>query len=88
MPFKYYRKEIRCCSHQSYEPFGDKKIEKNILINEDCQVGLDTIEDQSIDLICTDLPFGQTARNNWDFVIPMSDYVILSNKIIYEKDNL
>lgn len=37
-------------------------------------------------MICTDLPFGQTARNNWDFVIPMNDYVKLGNKIIYEKD--
>lgn len=28
----------------------------------------------------------QTARNKWDTVIPFNDYVILNNKIYYEKD--
>lgn len=55
-------------------------------MNEDCRTGLDVIEDNSIDLICTDLPYGQTSRNKWDFVIPMNDYVTMGNKVIYEKD--
>lgn len=35
------------------------------------------IEDKSIDLICTDLPYGQTARNKWDIVIPFNEYIEL-----------
>lgn len=56
------------------------------MINEDCRIGLDIVQDKSIDLICTDLPFGQTARNKWDFVIPMNDYVLINSRVIYEDD--
>ena len=31
---------------------------------------MNKIPDNSIDFICTDLPYGQTARNKWDSVIP------------------
>lgn len=46
------------------------------------------IPDKSVDAIVTDLPFGQTARNKWDSVIPFNDYVIFKNKIAYWEDFL
>lgn len=36
------------------------------------------IQECSIDLILCDLPFGQTARNRWDSVIPFNDYVVIT----------
>nr|DAT63180.1 MAG TPA: adenine-specific methyltransferase [Caudoviricetes sp.] len=36
----------------------------------DCFDGFKLIDDESIDMILTDLPYGQTARNKWDSVIP------------------
>lgn len=53
---------------------------------------MDNIPDKSIDAIITDLPFGQTARNSWDIVIPFNDYVIIEvrkkSKIFYRDDFL
>ena len=50
------------------------------------------IPDQSIDAIITDLPFGQTARNSWDIVIPFNDYIIIEvrkkPKVFYKEDFL
>ncbi len=43
------------------------------------------IDDKSIDLICTDLPYQQT-HNYWDTIIPFKDYVTINNKIYYETD--
>ena len=40
------------------------------LYNEDCLNGMTTINTRSIDMILCDLPYGQTARNKWDVVIP------------------
>lgn len=60
--------------------------EINKIYNEDCLVGMADIEDKSIDMICTDLPYGQTARNKWDSVIPFRDYVIIENKRYYDTD--
>lgn len=40
------------------------------LYNEDCLDGMASIKPQSIDMILCDLPYGQTARNKWDVVIP------------------
>lgn len=48
----------------------DQMIAINKIYNEDCLDGMQKIDDKSIDLICTDLPYGQTARNKWDSVIP------------------
>ena len=31
---------------------------------------MEKIDDKSIDMICTDLPYEQTARNEWDRIIP------------------
>ena len=45
-------------------------IELNKIYNEDCLEGMKRIPDKSIDMILCDLPYGVTARNKWDFVIP------------------
>lgn len=50
------------------------------LINDDCMSALKRIKDKSIDLIICDLPYGITARNKWDTIIPMEDYCIINNK--------
>lgn len=52
----------------------DQMIAINKIYNEDCLDGMQKIDDKSIDLICTDLPYGQTARNKWDSVIPFEQY--------------
>lgn len=44
-------------------------MEKNVIYNEDCLVGMKKIPDDSIDMILCDLPYGTTA-NKWDSVIP------------------
>lgn len=47
------------------------KINKDIqIINGDCLEVMSEIPDGSIDLIVCDLPYGQTARNRWDIIIP------------------
>ncbi len=50
------------------------------------------IPDKSIDCIITDLPFGQTAHNAWDIVIPFNDYVTKEirkkSKVFYKEDFL
>lgn len=48
---------------------GDK-IEYNKICNVDCVEGMKLLPSKSIDMILTDLPYGQTARNKWDIVIP------------------
>lgn len=45
------------------------------LRNGDCLEVLNEVDDKSVDCIITDLPYGQTARNKWDIVIPFNDYV-------------
>jgi site-specific DNA-methyltransferase (adenine-specific) len=37
----------------------------------DCLQVMDVIEDKSVDMVLTDLPYGVTARNKWDVVIPL-----------------
>lgn len=44
-------------------------IEKNKIYNEDCLIGMKKIEDKTIDLILTDLPYGIT-KNSKDKKIP------------------
>ena len=58
---------------------------KDILMNIDCLEGMKDIPDKSIDMICTDLPYGQTKRNKWD--VPISFEALWGgyNRII--KDN-
>ena len=47
-------------------------LELNKIYNQDCLDGMKEIDDQSIDLIFTDLPYGQTQRNKWDCIIPFN----------------
>jgi len=47
-------------------------LEINQVYNSDCikENGMCLIDDKSIDLILCDLPYGTTARNKWDHIIP------------------
>lgn len=47
-------------------------LEINKIYNEDCLVGMQKIDDKSIDCIICDLPYGTTACK-WDTIIPLSD---------------
>ena len=40
------------------------------LLQGDCLELLPTIQDNSIDMILADLPYGTTRRNKWDVIIP------------------
>lgn len=59
----------------------DNKIQ---LINGDCLVEMQNIEDRSIDLILCDLPYGTTARNKWDKIIPFASLWREYKRIIKE----
>jgi len=61
-------------------------LELNKVYNEDCisDNGMCLIEDKSIDLILTDLPYG-TTRCKWDTIIPFDELWEQYNRII--KDN-
>lgn len=50
----------------------------------DCFDGFKLIDDESIDMILTDLPYGQTARNKWDSVIPFEPLWKQYKRIIKE----
>lgn len=58
----------------------------------DCLELMNDITDKSVDCIITDLPYGQTARNKWDVVIPFNDYAMIDvkrkQKVMYENDFL
>lgn len=56
----------------------------NRIYNEDCLVGMDKIEDKSIDMILCDLPYG-TTKCKWDIVLPFDELWEQYNRII--KDN-
>ena len=45
-------------------------VELNRIYNEDCLEGMKRIPDGSVDMILCDLPYGTTARNKWDCIIP------------------
>jgi site-specific DNA-methyltransferase (adenine-specific) len=51
-------------------------MKTNILYNEDCLIGMQKIENKSIDCIFCDLPFGIT-KNKWDNII---DFDLLWNQ--------
>ena len=55
------------------------------LIKGDCLDIMKDIPDKSIDMILCDLPYGQTARNKWDVIIPFDKLWEQYNRII--KDN-
>ena len=45
-------------------------LELNQIYNMDCIEGMKLIDDKSVDMIFVDLPYGVTAQNKWDTVIP------------------
>lgn len=57
------------------------------LINGDALEEMQKIESESIDLICTDLPYG-TTQNKWDVIIPLNDMWNCFNRIIKPKGNI
>lgn len=54
------------------------------IYNEDCLIGMQSIDDKSIDCIICDLPYGQT-QNKWDSIIPFDKLWKQYKRII--KDN-
>lgn len=57
------------------------------LYNGDCLEIMDKLieEGVKVDMVLTDLPYGTTARNKWDIVIPFNDMWRRLNKITYER---
>lgn len=51
----------------------------------DCLELMDSIENNSIDMILCDLPYGITSCD-WDKKIPLVNYIIVDNKILYEDE--
>jgi len=62
-------------------------IEPNTCVKGDCVDVLSYIKDNSVDLICADLPFGITA-NKWDIIIPMDKLWKHYERIIKPKGNI
>lgn len=63
----------------------DFKDKIDRIINADCLEVMPQIPDKSIDLILCDLPYGVTARNEWDSIIPLDKLWDQYSRII--KDN-
>ena len=59
-------------------------MELNKIYNEDCLIGMDKIDDKSIDMILCDLPYGAT-KCKWDIVIPFDKLWKQYKRVI--KDN-
>ena len=55
-----------------------------MVYNEDCLIGMNKINDKSIDMILCDLPYG-TTQCKWDTIIPFDELWKQYNRII--KDN-
>lgn len=56
------------------------------LMQGNCLELMSKIENNSINLILCDLPYGQTARNKWDTIIPFNDYLVIEGKIMYKEE--
>ena len=56
----------------------------NKIFQKDCIEGMKLLQDKSIDMILTDLPYG-TTQCKWDTMIPLQEMWIQFNRII--KDN-
>ncbi len=61
-----------------------KILEYDSLYNEDCLFLMDYIDDKSIDCIIADMPYGQTAQNEWDIIIPFEPMWEQYNRVIKE----
>lgn len=59
-------------------------IELNHIYCMDCMIGMQEIDDKSVDMILCDLPYGRT-HNRWDTVLPFDKLWEQYNRII--KDN-
>lgn len=57
----------------------------NEIYNMDCLEGMKLLQDKSVDMILCDLPYGVTARNKWDVIIPFDKLWEQYERII--KDN-
>lgn len=60
-------------------------LQHNVLYLGDCLDIMQSIEDKSVDMILCDLPYGVTARNKWDCIIPFDKLWEAYERII--KDN-
>jgi len=60
-------------------------LEINRIHQGDCLILMKEIPDKSVNLILCDLPYGITARNEWDIIIPFDKLWEQYNRII--KDN-
>ena len=74
-------KEI-CCSINP-DLLQIRMLEINKIYNQDCLEGMKLLDDHSIDLICTDLPYGVT-QNKSDIVIPFEPLWEQYERIIKE----
>lgn len=54
----------------------------------DCLEVMDKLIENGIkvDMVLTDLPYGTTARNRWDVIIPFSRHMIIEDKIYYQNE--
>ena len=59
-------------------------MELNKIYNEDCLVGMKKIEDESVDMILCDLPYGTTACS-WDEIIDLDKLWSQYNRVIKNK---
>lgn len=59
-------------------------LELNRIYQIDCLKGMRLIPDGSIDMILCDLPYGVTAKNKWDSIIPFEEMWIQYKRIIKE----
>ena len=73
--------ELNLNSINSNLKFINDKVQ---IYNENAMYQLNKIEEKTIDIICTDLPYGCT-KNKWDLIIPVEYMWEKFNKII--KDN-
>ena len=60
-------------------------LEINEIYNQDCLEGMKLIDDKSINMILTDLPYQITTNNKWDVIIPFEPLWEQYNRIV--KDN-
>jgi site-specific DNA-methyltransferase (adenine-specific) len=60
-------------------------METNKIYQGDCLEVMNNIEDKSVDMILCDLPYGVTARNEWDKIINTKELFTEYKRIIKDK---
>ena len=64
-------------------------MKKNIIYNQDCFIGMKKIADNSIDLICTDIPYFSVVKEEWDNQwSSKEEYFIWFKELIKEYDRV